>query len=168
MIKETVKLNYLRISPRKVRLVAGLLKGLPVTDAEAQLMYERRRAAKPLLKLLRSAVANAKNNRKWDPEKLKVENVRVDKGPIMSGTTYLPRARGMATPIQRIMSHVTLTVIEADVKPRFTITTRKKTKKPSPVAKAPKKKPDHERESHVEGKPRSSGFFRRVFNRKSV
>ena len=63
-VEQKAHLSYLRIAPRKTRSVANLIKGLSVNEAEAQLLVERRRPAKPLLKLLRSAVANAKNNQK--------------------------------------------------------------------------------------------------------
>ena len=59
----TAKLSFLRMAPRKVRSVGDLIKGLPVNEAEAQLLVQTRRPSKTLLKLLRSAVANAKNNK---------------------------------------------------------------------------------------------------------
>jgi large subunit ribosomal protein L22 len=169
MSKQTVKLNYLRIAPRKVRLIAATLKGLPVTEAEAQLMLRPQRAAKPLLKLLRSAVSAAKANRKLDAEKLLVENVRVDQGPMLK--RVLPRARGMATPIQKKMSHVTLILAESSspLPKRFTIVPPKKTKLPPEVKPAKKKpaKPPESGEKEV-GKPKKAGFFQRVFRRKAV
>jgi len=58
----TAKLSHLRISPRKIRVVANLVKGLDVTQAEQQLMFSSRRASRSLLKLLHSAIANAKHN----------------------------------------------------------------------------------------------------------
>ena len=120
-MKQTAQLKYLRIAPRKVRLIGDLVKGLPAVEAEAQLMYERKRAAKPVLKLLRSAVANAVATKKANVEKLFVESVRVDGGPMMKGR-YLPRAHGSASPIQRKMSHITIVLAEKeDLKPRFKI-----------------------------------------------
>ena len=91
MKQPTAQLRYLRIAPRKVRSVADLIRGLPVQDAEAQLMVQRRRPAKPLLKLLRSAVANAKNN-KQNADHLFISEIRVDQGPMLK--RMLPRARG--------------------------------------------------------------------------
>ena len=73
MNKTTATLRYLRIAPRKVRAVGDLLRGLPVSEAQAELLMHKRRAAKPLLKLLRSAIANAKNNQKLNPDKLFVQ-----------------------------------------------------------------------------------------------
>jgi len=90
-MKQTVKLNYLRMAPRKVRAVAGLLRGVPVNEAEARLLFERRRPAKPLLKLLRSAITSAKTNQKANPDKLVIETITVDGGPMLKRS--LPRAR---------------------------------------------------------------------------
>lgn len=170
MTKQTVKLNYLRIAPRKVRLIAATLKGLPVTEAEAQLMLRSQRAAKPLLKLLRSAVSAAKNNRKLDAEKLFVESVQVDQGPMLK--RILPRARGMATPIQKKMSHVIMVLAESasPLPRRFTIVPTKKTKLP-PEARAAKKKPSSAKAAEGEEvvKPKKQpGFFQKVFRRKAV
>lgn len=168
--RQTAKLNYLRIAPRKVRLVAATLKGLPVLEAEAQLMLRPQRAAKPLLKLLRSAVANAKNNRKLDTNKLFVESVRVDQGPMLK--RILPRARGMATPIQKKMSNVTLVLAESEVPlpKRFIIVPPKKTKLP-PEEKVTKKKParpSEGEEKEVVKPKKQTGFFQKVFRRKAV
>ena len=102
----TAKLSYLRMAPRKVRSVGDLIKGLPANEAEAQLLMQTRRPSKPLLKLLRSAIANAKNNGLADLHHLYVASVRVDGGPMLK--RMLPRARGSASPIQKKMSHVTL------------------------------------------------------------
>src|SRR5271167_1775103 len=107
MDTQTAKLNYLRIAPRKTRSVADLVKGLSVNDAEAQLMVQSRRPAKALLKLLRSAVSNAKN-KNLNVDHLFVESFRVDGGPMLK--RMLPRARGSASPIQKKMSNVTLTL----------------------------------------------------------
>lgn len=166
MERQIVKLNFLRMAPRKVRAVGELIKGLPVVEAEAQLMSQRRRAARPLLKLLRSAIASAKANQNASFEKLYVENLSVDQGPMLK--RYLPRARGSASPIQRKMSHVTLILKEnADLPaPRFKIVIPKKTKLP------PEKRPKREKEKTVRGeevqpKKKTSGFFRKMFSRKT-
>src|SRR5258708_27285246 len=106
MEQQIAKLNYLKIAPRKVRSVGDLIKGLSVNDAEAQLLSQRRRPAKALLKLLRSAVANAKNNKRLNVEHLFIASLRVDQGPMLK--RMLPRARGSASPIQKKMSNVIL------------------------------------------------------------
>src|SRR3989344_9692027 len=121
MAKQIAKLKYLHIAPRKVRLVANALRGLPANEAEAQLYLRPQRASKPLLKLLRSAIANAKNNQKTDPDKLVVESIQVDSGPVLK--RFLPRAMGRATPILKRTSHVTLVLKESERKfePKFNI-----------------------------------------------
>ncbi len=105
------KLSYARISPRKMRLVTNLCKGLPIMDARNQLSFSSKKGAKLLKKLLDSAVANAKNKGGIDVEALYVKNTFVDCGPTMK--RYLPRSMGRATPILKRMSHVTLILDEA-------------------------------------------------------
>ncbi len=167
MTKQTVQLNYLRIAPRKVRLVADLLRGLSVNEAEAQLMLIRNRAAVPLRKLLRSAVQNLRNNKKLDPANFYVETITVDGGPMLKRS--LPRARGMATPIQKKMSHVTIVLGEnPNLKPpRFQITIKKKEKLPKKEAreKPAKEKMILEQKSAERKNP---GFFRKIFSRKAI
>jgi len=164
--KQTAQLNYLRIAPRKVRMIANLLKGLPVNEAEAQLLLQRRRPAKPLLKLLRSAAANAAHNSRLNSEKLYVESVRVDQGPMLK--RVLPRARGMATPIQKKMSHVTLVLAEnPNLKPiRFKIAVSKKIKKAGGETRKEKRVPDKKQAEMIQQK--NPGFFKKIFRRKSV
>jgi large subunit ribosomal protein L22 len=168
MTEQTAKLNYLRIAPRKTRGVADLIRGLSVNDAEAQLLVQRRRPAKALLKLLRSAVANAKNN-KLNEEHLYIKEIRVDGGPMLK--RYLPRARGSASPLQKKMSHVTLVLgVNEKLQPKYKIVAPKKTKLPpgtDPVTK-PKRKlaaPKPEKDNFEPRKKQN--FFKRVFGRKS-
>src|SRR5580700_6296207 len=128
MQTQTAQLRYLRIAPRKTRSVADLIRGLSVNDAEAQLTVQRRRPAKALLKLLRSAVANAKNN-KLNVEHLFVKEIRVDGGPMLKRS--LPRARGSASPLQKKMSHVTMVLgVNAKLTPKYKIVVPKKSKLP--------------------------------------
>src|ERR1700734_2859952 len=127
MTEQTAKLNFLRIAPRKVRSVADLVRGLSVNDAEAQLLVQRRRPAKSLLKLLRSAVSNAKTNKQLNPDHLFIKEIRVDQGPMLK--RILPRARGSASPIQKKMSHVTITLgVNTKLNPKYKIVPPKKTK----------------------------------------
>ncbi len=166
--KEIARLNYLRIAPRKTRAIAGIIKGLSVNEAEAQLVVQGRRAAKPILKLLRSAVAGAVRNKKMNAENLYIENIRVDKGPMLK--RILPRARGMATPIQKKMSHVTLVLAE---KPglksgRFKIEVKKKVKKELQERPKKEKKQQLETEKQEHIVTKQPGFFKRIFRRKSV
>ncbi|MCD6412480.1 50S ribosomal protein L22 [bacterium] len=98
-------LRYLNIVPRKTRLVANLVKGMEVEKAKAQLLFCKKRAAKPILKLINSALANARNNLGIDGTFF-IKEIRVDQGPMLK--RWMPRAFGRATMIQRKTSHVTL------------------------------------------------------------
>jgi len=165
--KQTAKLNYLRMTPRKVRAVADLVRGLPVREAEAQLMSLRRRAAVPLLKLLRSALAGIKNNKRLNEEKFYIESMRVDQGPMLKRS--LPRARGMATPIQKKMSRITLVLAEKPelASPRFKIVVPKKVKLPPGEGKPAKKPRVAKAEKETVEPKKKPGFFRRIFSRKA-
>ena len=104
-------LRYLRITPRKVRVVADLIRGKNVNAALAQLAYVEKRAAEPLAKLLRSAVANAEQSAKdqsLDVDRLLVAEVMVDQGPSLR--RYMPRAMGRAFKILKKTSHISLTI----------------------------------------------------------
>ncbi len=173
MAKQTVQLRFLRIAPRKVRLVASLLSGMPVQEAEAQLLMSRLRPSKPLLKLLRSGISAATLN-KLDGSRLVIESFRVDGGPMLK--RMLPRARGSASPIQKKMSHVTLVLAESSTAAgnRFKIMAVKKVKrdedaKPKLRAKdKAKENPETEKENEKRDQRQNPGFFRRTFRRKSI
>jgi large subunit ribosomal protein L22 len=102
----SAKLSYLRISPRKARLVADLIRGKSVEQAQSILCFTIKRAASPILKLLNSAAANAKNNFHLDPKELYVAKIWVNEG-----ATYkrvMPRARGSANELRKRTCHVDL------------------------------------------------------------
>jgi large subunit ribosomal protein L22 len=100
-------LHYLRVAPRKVRLVADRVRGMPVGDALAMLKFTPQAAAKPLAKLLRSAVANAENKGgRVDVDALFVKTLNVDQGPKMR--RFMPRAMGRANRVEKKTSHVYL------------------------------------------------------------
>lgn len=105
-IKVKAELNYLRIAPRKVRLVADLIRGKKVTEAESILDYTLKRAAKPLKKLLESAVANAEHNFHLNKDDLYISTLQVNEGPKLK--RWRARARGRAVQIQKKTSHITL------------------------------------------------------------
>jgi len=113
------QLNKLSIAPRKVRAIIRIISKMPVGEAEAQLLFRKERSAKPILKLLRSAVANAKN--KGIPtENLYIKTIFANEGPVIK--RWLPRARGMATPLHKKFSHVTMLLAEGTKKSRFAMT----------------------------------------------
>ena len=100
----TASLNYLRMSPRKVRVVARTLKGLPVVRAEKELLFRNKKAAKIILKLLKSAVSNAKN-KGYEEKDLYIKNIIVNEGP-KHLKRYYPKARGRVGQIIKKMSHI--------------------------------------------------------------
>jgi large subunit ribosomal protein L22 len=107
MAKEIVaKLNSLRIAPRKVRLVAGLVRGKSVAAAKQQLAFLPKRSAEPIMKLIDSAVANAKNNLKIKETDLIIETISVNEGRALK--RWLPRAFGRVSPLRKKSSHITL------------------------------------------------------------
>lgn len=108
MPQVTARLKNYRQSPRKVRIVAELIKGKSVKDALNQLTFLNKDAALPMKKLLQSAVSSAKNGPKIDEADLVVKNVTVNQGAIMK--RFMPRAFGRAYQIKKKMSHVDLTL----------------------------------------------------------
>lgn len=100
----TAKLRYARLAPQKARLVARLLGGLPVASADVRLRVLNRHAAPVILKLLRSAVANAKENFHLESKDLRVVRVLVNEGPRLK--RWMPRARGSADHILKRTSHI--------------------------------------------------------------
>lgn len=118
------KLNYLRIAPRKVRLVADLIRKKRVETAQAILKFTIKKGAGPLLKLLNSAVANARNNFQIEPDNLYIYKITVDEGPKYK--RWMPRARGQASEIQKKTSHIIIILDEIEKK-------LKKAKKIHPV-----------------------------------
>jgi len=110
MIDVKAKLRYFHTAPRKMRLLADLIRGLPLKEAKAQVMFSDKESAPSFLKLLKSAESNAKHNFKIEPEKLYVKEVKIDDGPILK--RYMPRARGRATMIRRRTSHITVVLDE--------------------------------------------------------
>jgi large subunit ribosomal protein L22 len=104
----SAKLRHLRIAPRKVRIVADIVRGKQVEEALATLRFTSKAAAKPVAKLIRSAIANAEQAAKGnlDVDRLFVRTIMVDQGPTLR--RFMPRAMGRATRINKKTSHVTV------------------------------------------------------------
>ena len=105
-------LKYARISPRKVQIVLDLIRGKDVATAMGILSNKPRAASELLIKLLKSAIANAENNFQMDATKLYVSECFVCPGPTLK--RIMPRAKGSADRILKRTSHVTMAVKERD------------------------------------------------------
>ena len=173
-------LKYLRIAPRKVRLVADLIRGLDVEEAKSLLSLERKRAAKSLLKLLNSAISNAKNNFHLSEDNLYIKTIRVDQGPTLK--RYFPRAQGRATLIQKKTSHIFIELAEGQKKKKKKIEKKVEVRKPLSKeeeellreikkeglpSKVKAKKEREEIKKPITSKPKIS-LAKRIFRRKSI
>jgi large subunit ribosomal protein L22 len=104
------KARNIRMSPRKVRLVIDLVRGMAVDKATAQLRFFRKDAARPVLKLIESAVANAKHNFKLESSGLFIKKIVADGGPVLD--RWRARAFGRAAPIRKRSCHITVVLDE--------------------------------------------------------
>ncbi len=180
----TAKLKYLRIAPRKVRLVADLIRGKKVDKAQIILKFTIKKAAQPTLKLLNSAIANAHHNFQIEPENLYISKITVDEGPKYK--RWMPRARGQAYEIQKKTSHINLILDQIEGGEKTKKTKIKKTKQTTP--KSATKKPLSEKAEEARGgipeiekpqkqvkyrpekeviKPKIEKGLRRIFRRKA-
>jgi len=116
--------KFIRMAPKKIRLVVDLIRGLDVKNAEAQLKFNVKLAKEPVLKLLRSAIANAEKNFELKKENLFVSKITVDEGPTLK--RWHPRAHGRAATIRKRSSHVSIILNERTPAP---VETDKKDKK---------------------------------------
>ncbi|MBI4059449.1 50S ribosomal protein L22 [Candidatus Giovannonibacteria bacterium] len=110
MTQVRAELRYLRMSARKVRQVADLIRGQSVKKAGETLKFAAKTSGAPLQKLLKSARADARHNFGLDPETLVVKEIRVDEGPTLK--RFMPRAFGRSAPIRKRMSHITLVLAD--------------------------------------------------------
>ena len=106
----TAKLTMIRTTPRKTRLVADLIRGKDVAEAESLLKFTPNRVAKPMLKLLKSAKANAVNNHDMFEDGLFVSKIMVNAGPMLK--RVMPRARGRSDMMLKRTSHIEITLEE--------------------------------------------------------
>jgi len=168
-MQATAKLNYLHIAPRKVRLIADMIRKKSVKEAEKILNFMPQRAALPMIKLIKSAVSNAKNSLGIEESNLFISKITVDEGPKMK--KWMPRARGSPSPIHKKTSHISLVLDEiekgkARVKKEAELSIIEEEKKQEKTMKNIQK-PKISR-SETEGKkPRLGRIARRIFGRKS-
>ena len=98
--------KYVRVAPRKARLVADQVRGLEIEQARALLAFSPRGAARDIQKLIESAAANAENNHDLVGDEMRVSEIRVDEGPTLK--RFRPRALGRATPIHKRTCHISV------------------------------------------------------------
>ncbi len=166
------KLNHLRIAPRKVRLVADLVRGRKVSEAKSRLDFTAKKATRPIAKLLDSAIANAEHNFDLNKDNLYISEIKVDEGPTLK--RWRPRARGATNQIQKKTSHVTLVLEE--IEPQEEIKTGKKGKIKK-VRKQEKPKDDPTSDKNIKKEKEVNknltekerkGKGKKVFRRKSI
>ena len=104
------RLKFVRVAPRKAQLVADLIRGKGSEEALNILNFTKKAAAKILVKVLKSALANATQKKTIDIDRLYVKKVTIDQGPTMK--RFQPRALGRATTIRKRTSHITLVLDE--------------------------------------------------------
>jgi large subunit ribosomal protein L22 len=104
--------KYLRGSTRKARLVTEAIKGKPVEEAQAALRFMPQAAAKDVLRVLKSATANAENNLNRSADELYVADAIANEGPTIK--RWRPRAQGRAFPIHKPMTHITIVVADRE------------------------------------------------------
>lgn len=139
-------LNYYRIAPRKIRLVADLIRGKQIDQAQISLSFLPKRATQPILKLLNSAISNAKNNlnvKEEDINNFYIKTILINEGPKLK--RWRPVSRGTAHEIQKKTSHVVLVLSEKQ-KPKKT-ENRKKAEKKEKKVKGEKKIKNIKKES---------------------
>jgi large subunit ribosomal protein L22 len=165
----TAKLKYLHIAPRKVRLIADLVRGKTVEQALSILNFTVKRASNPVLKLLKSAVANAKNNFQIEENNLYISKIVVDGGPVSK--RWRARSRGRAFEILKRTSHIIIELdkIKKSAKKRATTSEiqRKKPKIAKIKTKIEKPKFEIHKPSHTEGQTKMERGLKRVFRRKA-
>ena len=168
------ELNYLRVSPRKVRLVASLIKDMNVGRAVLELRHLPKRSAGPLLKLLLSAVANATHNFGLEQSGLVVKDIQVNEGPVLKRSR--PRAFGRAAVIRKRTSHIKICLeTQEELKPKD-----KTAKEIQPFVREAKIEDVKEGLAPLEKKSSAQtkerpvktgkkvGFVRRMFRRKAI
>lgn len=181
-MKYTAKLNYIRIAPRKMRLLADLIRGKKVNKAMILLDFNLKKGGVPIKKLLAQAIANAKDNsesgKQLDASLLYISKITVDEGPKLK--RWRARARGRAARILKKTSHITVILDEIKGEEKKKKVIRKSAeKKVQKIEKAKKE----EKESKVEEKKKIQTFkpekreklrpakeikgFKRVFRRKA-
>ena len=165
----TVKLKHLRISSRKVRLLANEIRRQPATKAMDSLDFTIKKAAQPIQKLLKSGIATAENDFGLDKSNLYIKEIFVDEGPTLKRSR--PRAKGRWYPIMKRTSHVTIVLEEIKKTDQSKKTSTKKTlvKKESvdQEKKVVKKNIAKPRKKFQDEKIKTKGNSQKIFRRKA-
>jgi len=111
-LEAMARARYVRIAPRKVRVVMDLIRGKRISEALSILKYTPKSASKVLEKVLLSAAANAQNNHDMDKDALYISKCYVDQGPTLK--RFMPRAQGRAASIHKKTSHITVILEEKE------------------------------------------------------
>lgn len=172
------QLNFLKISPKKVRAILNQVRYLSLDQIEAQLMISKKRAAKPILKLLLSALANAQNNYSFRKEDLLLKRIEANEGPTLH--RWFPRAFGRAAPIRKRSTHLTIILTpQKGATPVKKVSRRERVKKEAigetkklndqeKDKKVNKQKPENKREKEGRSKGPHKGFMKKIFSRKAI
>ena len=160
------KTNNLRLAPRKVRAVVNLIRGKGVNEALDQLEFLVRRPSSSVIKLVKSAIANAENNFHLVRENLFIKEIKVDEGVKLK--RFMPRGFGRASTIQKKTSHITLVLGERVAGLKKSEADKQKKEK---ILKTDKvnnedKKPEIKKE--IGQKAANKGFVKKMFQRKSI
>ncbi len=126
--------RYVRVSPTKARRMVNLVRGLPAQEALTVLQFAPQAASEQVYKVLASAIANAENNERLDPDALLVSEAYVDEGPTLK--RFRPRAQGRAYRINKRTCHITVAVEAVQVSPQARQAARTAAKKTVPAKKA--------------------------------
>ena len=129
--------KWVRMSPRKARLVIEHIRGRSVPEARTVLAFTNRAAAREIEKVLSSAVANAEANHDLDGDELVVSAAYVDEGPVMK--RWRPRARGRAARIRKPTCHITVKLTTVERAPERAPKAEEPKQKPAPRKRTPKK-----------------------------
>ncbi|KKR23407.1 MAG: 50S ribosomal protein L22 [Candidatus Yanofskybacteria bacterium GW2011_GWD2_39_48] len=160
------KTNNLRLAPRKVRAVVNLIRGKGVNEALDQLEFLVRRPSSSVIKLVKSAIANAENNFHLVRENLFIKEIKVDEGVKLK--RFMPRGFGRASTIQKKTSHITLVLGERVAGLKKSEVDKQKKEK---ILKTDRinnedKKPEIKKE--IGQKATNKGFVKKMFQRKSI
>lgn len=176
MIEVKAKLNYLRIAPRKVRLVANLIKGKSVIEAKNNLNFLLKKSAIPILKLLNSAINNAKNRFNMDENNLYIKTCIVNEGYKLK--RWKPRAFGRAGLIKKRTSNIEIVLTEKENKDLSKKIYYQADKKdvPEKIQKNQDLKEEHQEHKHKQSEikiertlgKKMEGVRKKLFQRKAV